>query len=146
MYFQSYLPATCCGSYNLSSSCTSRNISLEDKIYDWKHISLNYLIESFVRLYSRHLYLYNCTIETQRGRLTWKLYLTLYKAVVVIHTTYCDVNNPTFIRSLSLWTYLIVVNNDCSGNLFDLLIFTGDSESFLGCKGEKYVLFKNFTT
>jgi hypothetical protein len=53
-------------------SCTSRNILLQGMIYDWTHISINYLNESYVTLYSIHLHLYNCTIETQRGCLSWK--------------------------------------------------------------------------
>jgi hypothetical protein len=36
------------------SSCTSRNMLLEDIIFDLKFISLNSLTESCVRPYSRH--------------------------------------------------------------------------------------------
>jgi hypothetical protein len=82
----SYLSDTCFGSCNCSHLqaellrviCTigmlvsyeisyyNWNMLLKDMIYDWKYASINYLIESWVGLYSRHFIL----LELQASTLT----------------------------------------------------------------------------
>jgi hypothetical protein len=58
-----------------SSGWTSKG-NLYSRYAYWKCISWNYLIDSCVRLYSRHFIPLYCNIETQRGCLTCKTHLS----------------------------------------------------------------------
>jgi len=76
----------------------------------------------------------------------WKKNNVYHNTVVIIHTTYCDVNNTIFIHAVGLWTSLNFVNNDCSGSIIDLLICKGESMRFHGCYREKSTYYLNIFT